>query len=291
MPLEQGRSRAVVGRNIREMEASGHPRRQAVAAALHTADESKTMPTAHTAAQEHAEHPHEFSAAGRRQEAKEGEAMPDGSFPIANLQDLEDALRDVGRSHDPEAVRRHIIERARKLGLTEHLPAGFEERKSYTPRRKSVPDVNGPVAGAEMRENAEEGRDAEKIPHGAQHLGDVHAALGQVKGMMEDEEPAIDNPTVEKGHKRIKSYLTKALNCAADHFAKAYPDLEPLERHDEEEHEEEETKDEADGVAVGDDREREPTAEEKALLSKQLKALKELAAANAQALKRATGRR
>ena len=37
MPLAQGKSRAVIGRNIEEMEASGHPRAQAIAAALNTA--------------------------------------------------------------------------------------------------------------------------------------------------------------------------------------------------------------------------------------------------------------
>ena len=37
MPLEKGTSRETISRNIREMEESGHPHRQAVAAALHTA--------------------------------------------------------------------------------------------------------------------------------------------------------------------------------------------------------------------------------------------------------------
>jgi hypothetical protein len=38
MPLIHGNSREVIGRNIHEMMASGHPHDQAVAAALHTAD-------------------------------------------------------------------------------------------------------------------------------------------------------------------------------------------------------------------------------------------------------------
>jgi hypothetical protein len=37
MPLTPGASRAVIGRNIEEMQASGHPHKQAVAAALNTA--------------------------------------------------------------------------------------------------------------------------------------------------------------------------------------------------------------------------------------------------------------
>lgn len=37
MPLKKGSSRATIRHNIEEMEASGHPHRQAVAAALNTA--------------------------------------------------------------------------------------------------------------------------------------------------------------------------------------------------------------------------------------------------------------
>lgn len=41
MPLKKGSSRAVIGENIKEMEASGHPRKQAIAAALNNAGKSK----------------------------------------------------------------------------------------------------------------------------------------------------------------------------------------------------------------------------------------------------------
>jgi hypothetical protein len=40
MPLKKGTSRAVIGRNIKEMIKSGHPQKVAVAAALSTARKS-----------------------------------------------------------------------------------------------------------------------------------------------------------------------------------------------------------------------------------------------------------
>ena len=40
MPLKKGKSRKVIGENIKEMEASGHPRKQAIAAALNNARRS-----------------------------------------------------------------------------------------------------------------------------------------------------------------------------------------------------------------------------------------------------------
>jgi hypothetical protein len=40
MPLEKGKSKKVIGHNIAEMEKSGHPKKQAIAAALNTARKS-----------------------------------------------------------------------------------------------------------------------------------------------------------------------------------------------------------------------------------------------------------
>lgn len=40
MPLEKGKSRKVIGKNIKEMEESGHSKAQSIAAALSTARKS-----------------------------------------------------------------------------------------------------------------------------------------------------------------------------------------------------------------------------------------------------------
>jgi len=40
MPLKKGKSKKTISRNVREMIKSGHPKKQAVAAALNTARKS-----------------------------------------------------------------------------------------------------------------------------------------------------------------------------------------------------------------------------------------------------------
>jgi hypothetical protein len=64
----------------------------------------------------------DFTAAQRRRDAKTGAAMPDGSFPITDSASLHDAIHLVGNGKDPAAAKRHIISRARALGLTGQLP-------------------------------------------------------------------------------------------------------------------------------------------------------------------------
>lgn len=65
----------------------------------------------------------DFSADERRRLAKQGKAMPDGSYPIRNVSDLHNAIRAVGRggaNHD--AIRRFIMRRARALGAMDAIP-------------------------------------------------------------------------------------------------------------------------------------------------------------------------
>lgn len=40
MPLKKGKSKKTIGKNIAEMEASGHPKKQAIAASLNEARKS-----------------------------------------------------------------------------------------------------------------------------------------------------------------------------------------------------------------------------------------------------------
>lgn len=63
-----------------------------------------------------------FSAEQRRKDAKSGDAMKDGSFPIHDKEDLHNAIRLAGNAKDPAAARAHIKRRAAALGLSSEIP-------------------------------------------------------------------------------------------------------------------------------------------------------------------------
>jgi hypothetical protein len=56
--------------------------------------------------------------------ADEGKALPDGAYPIRNLEDLKNAIQAYGRAKSSERrmVRKHIIKRARQLNKAELIP-------------------------------------------------------------------------------------------------------------------------------------------------------------------------
>jgi len=56
-----------------------------------------------------------YSEEDRKRMAKSGQAMPDGSFPIANCADAENAIHAQGRAKDQAAAVAHIKKRVRSL--------------------------------------------------------------------------------------------------------------------------------------------------------------------------------
>jgi hypothetical protein len=68
----------------------------------------------------------DFNSKERQRMASSGAAMPDGSFPIANAQDLASAIRLYGHAKNPEAAKAHIKRRAAALGLTGSLPDSWK---------------------------------------------------------------------------------------------------------------------------------------------------------------------
>lgn len=64
----------------------------------------------------------ELDTEERRKLADQGKALPDGSFPIRNREDLQDAIQSYGRAKDKAEVKRWIKRRARELNAEKELP-------------------------------------------------------------------------------------------------------------------------------------------------------------------------
>jgi ATP-dependent Clp endopeptidase proteolytic subunit ClpP len=64
-----------------------------------------------------------YNADDRKRMAGNGHAMPDGSYPIEDEEDLDNAIHAVGRGGaDHDAIRRHVIKRAKALGKSDAIP-------------------------------------------------------------------------------------------------------------------------------------------------------------------------
>lgn len=67
----------------------------------------------------------QFNQSQRMGLAKTGAALPDGSFPIANVDDLKNAIHAIGRAKDPAKAKSHIKARAKALGKAMLIPKGW----------------------------------------------------------------------------------------------------------------------------------------------------------------------
>ena len=90
-----------------------------------------------------------YSEAERNEMAKSGEALPDGSFPIKDAQDLSSAIKLNGSGSTAKStVRAHIKKRAAALGLSKEIPDDWREADSIpaVPKRHwSLREVEVPI--------------------------------------------------------------------------------------------------------------------------------------------------
>ena len=109
----------------------------------------------------------DYSTAQREKMAQTGAAMTDGSFPIADRTDLENAIRAFGRAKNKRAVRRHIMKRARALGATDLIPEEWKTmaRAAETETQPDLieqEDVNRVDEAPATESDAEEQADIER---------------------------------------------------------------------------------------------------------------------------------
>lgn len=142
-----------------------------------------------------------FTAEQREQMAANGQAMKDGSFPIANASDLKNAISTYGRASDKAAAKAHIIRRARALGKTALLPEGWnvtnKDARLTRGRMQRLRDAFGLLGGVldEAGDRKEDEVGTEKIELPADLPEEVRDYIGKVEAERDEAVKKAETPT------------------------------------------------------------------------------------------------
>lgn len=99
-----------------------------------------------------------FTQDQRDKLAASGAAMKDGSYPIENRADLENAIRAFGRAKNKAAVKKHILKRAKALKAEDLIPDDWADNTA-----KRAAGADGEVAGEGDAEGDEEDEGGEPV--------------------------------------------------------------------------------------------------------------------------------
>jgi hypothetical protein len=80
----------------------------------------------------------DFNAVQRKSMAKQGLALPDGSFPIVSKTDLKNAIQAIGRAKNRDKAKKHIIRRAKALGALKMLPDSWGVSQEFAEIMDSI---------------------------------------------------------------------------------------------------------------------------------------------------------
>jgi hypothetical protein len=100
----------------------------------------------------------DFTDDERKKLAKNGEAMPDGGYPIreGNRQDLKDAIDSYGRGDDKPAVKAWITKRAKALDANDLLPDDWSGSTKDTKESTDEPEEECDTPMREARRDVHE---------------------------------------------------------------------------------------------------------------------------------------
>ena len=146
----------------------------------------------------------DFSDDQRDRLAGTGAALPDGSFPIETVGDLENAVRAFGRAKDKAKAKAHIISRARSLGALDKLPQDWGVSKGAD----------------EMADGTEEERKAREDKEKAER---EKASKANSKKKPPKEEGDSENDGDNEDEDEAEKRTCKAIAAGADAMAKMSP--------------------------------------------------------------------
>lgn len=166
----------------------------------------------------------------RQQGAKDGWAKPDGSYPIKDAEDLENAVRAWGRGGATASDKEWIISRAKALGKTELLPDGWVSKSAGSPgdAEKGKSDMTAALKKAlGLPETATDDDLAKKVAEMTTATADLTKKLDDVTKAKDAAEAIAAMSDIEKAHydklpdaeKPAFLALNKGLRTAAIHKA------------------------------------------------------------------------
>ncbi len=155
----------------------------------------------------------DFSQKEREKDAGSGKAMSDGAFPIENSEDLKNAIKAYGRAKDKDAAKKHIMKRAKSLGLEKELPedwgssaAGQDKSKGSGEKKESkemkkiasaedlkkylgqeVWDVRQAINALDYLYSLFSGEASETHPEAASQAADLKEAIARIKSFIASE--------------------------------------------------------------------------------------------------------
>lgn len=150
----------------------------------------------------------EFTEEERKKLAKEGLALPDGSFPIRNKQDLKDAIHAIGLARSYSKTKKWIIKRARELDAVDLLPEKWKVKDSSNSLKEVIENafdfganIKLPIEGSDIRLLVKETRDGYEVSLKGDINVDVIEGDGPLANISESDKRKYVNRILEEVEK------------------------------------------------------------------------------------------
>ena len=157
-----------------------------------------------------------FSDDERRKLASSGAALPDGSFPIENVEDLHNAVKLAGHASDPARAKAHVRARAKALDAEAAIPDAWKREPGALDRLLTRLGLAKRVPATEIDPDTYSDAAADAVDKATDALG-VSIASILADAAITDKAPAIQ--------KSLAEFRTHLGDAVPDQIEKAMRDV------------------------------------------------------------------
>lgn len=130
----------------------------------------------------------DYSKDDRDKLAKSGHAMPDGSYPIEDEEDLHNAVKLAGNGKgNPNAIKAHIKKRAKAMGKTDAIPDTWDGDEKKSTEAEDA-EMRAAEAAAKDKSKADDTADEDEDEDGSDSAGNGTEAEGRTTEELQTEE-------------------------------------------------------------------------------------------------------